>query len=133
MWFSKRTPKPSETALLVETITKLTAELLAQSQDNRQTDKALLEMLKERDAQIRLVLEAKFEQRVVMYPPKTEAAPEPADTEHLQDVSEMSESEATRQVEKSTQGYKQATVDLEESLRELAEEHQAAHAGEPPA
>jgi hypothetical protein len=137
MWPFKRTPKPSETAELLKTVTKLAAEVALNSEANRKMSEKLLELAASKDAQIKLVLESKFQQYVVMAPARDTPAQEPESFEHLADVSEMSEQTAEDEVEKATARQRKADEELEQALRgeyeELAAEHEASHGKEPQA
>ena len=131
MWPFKRTPKQSETSLLLATVSSLAAEMVAQSESSRRISTELLARLTERDAQIRMVLESKFQQYVTMAPARTEKPQEPESTEYLADVSEMSEASAEAMVEKNTRDSKAADETLKDALAEefeaLAVEHAEAH------
>lgn len=134
MWRWKSTKKQSETSLLTSTIEMLAAELRQQSESQRKLSEKLLDLVTERDAQIRLVLESKFEQRIVMQPARQEAREEPADTAYLQDVTEMAKESTVIGVDKDSKAYTEATAELETELsrefEELAAEHTAAHGQE---
>lgn len=131
MWPWKRTPKPSETSLLCLTITKLAAELQAQSESHRKLSEKLLTLAEEKDKQIKLVLESRFEERVEMWPPRVTPPQILDNPEHLSDVSEMSESETEKEMEKVTARQREADSALEASLKEeladIAREHAEAH------
>lgn len=131
MWFRKRTPKPSETELLLGTISQLATEVKEQSAAQRDLSSKLFGLLTERDAQLRIMLESRFESRIEMYPPKPPIVQQPEDTQHLEDVTGISEASATHLVEKDTAAYNKATETLEEDLEVefaiLATEHQAHH------
>lgn len=132
MWPWKRTPKPSETSQLCQAITDLAKELRAQSQSQRELSARLLDLVSEKDAQIKVVLESKFQHYVTAFPPRIEKPAEPENIEHLADVSEVSEQAAEDAMITSTTKSNQATTELEKQLRddflELAQEH-AEHAG----
>lgn len=132
---SRSTRKPSELTELLNVVLKLTAELQAQSESNRKTSEKLLEALTERDAQIRLVLESKFQPMIQMVPTRTEPKQEPDSIEHLADVSEVSEASAEAEMVKSTKAFNQASATLEQDLTveftELAREHAQSHQGAP--
>lgn len=137
MWPFKRTPKQSELSLLANSLTKLSAEVIAQSEANRKMSEKLLDLAASKDAQIKLVLESKFQQYVVMAPARDIPPPVPESYEHLADVSEMSEQTAEDEVEKATARQKKADEELEQALRanfdELAAEHATSHGEEPQA
>jgi len=125
------TRKQSETLKLLETVSNLAGELAAQSQANRAFAEKLLALAAEKDAQIKLVLESKFQNYVQMMPARPAEPREPESIEHLSDVSEMSEVSAEEQVEKSTKRERDADEALEAALRgefeELSKEHAEAH------
>lgn len=130
MWWPF-TRKPSETSLLCLTITKLAAEIQLQSESNRKMSEKLLAAVTEKDAQIKLVLESKFQQYVVQSPARETPKQEPESIEHLSDVSEMSEASAEAEVIKNTKASNQADTELEalllEEFEEIAQEHAEAH------
>jgi hypothetical protein len=130
MPFWNRTPKPSETSLLCLTITKLAAELSAQSEANRELAKHLLATISEKDQQIKLVLESKFEQRVVSYPVYTGIKREPEDLSSLSET-EMSAESTQAAIDQDNERYETASKTLAEELSrefaELAKEHVEAH------
>lgn len=130
MWPFKGTPKPSETSLLCSTITELATELRLQAESYRKLSEKLLDMNSEKDSQIRLVLESKFQQYVVS-PTVGAIQGEPESTEYLADVSEMSEASAEIQAAKDTKRYNVASEEFEKELEaeflELAAEHENSH------
>ena len=130
MPFWNRTPKPSETSLLCHTITKLAAELSAQSEANRELAKHLLATISEKDQQIKLVLESKFEQRVIAFPARPQIVAEPESLEHLSET-EMSAESIDAAIEQDNRRYESATNTLAEELSqefaEIAREHLEAH------
>ncbi len=100
----------------------------------------LLEAVQEKDAQIRVVLESKFQQAVAFYPPRPEEKREPESAEYLADVSEMSEASAEQEAIKATTRYREASAEAEkamaydaqaeiiEELEAIQAEHAEAHA-----
>jgi len=123
MWWPF-TQKPSEVSELIKLVSDLTRHQQLQS------DK-ILELAREKDRQIKMVLESKFIPYVQMMPPRAEKPSEPDSIEHLADVSEMSEETAEAEVERATRREREATANLEESLRQeyesIAQEHAEAH------
>jgi hypothetical protein len=91
----------------------------------------LLELAQQKDAQIRMVLESKFQPFVQMMPPRIEQTRQPESFDHLADVTEMSEEVAEAEMERATRREREATAALEESLREeyqaIAQEQAEAH------
>jgi hypothetical protein len=130
MPFWNRTPKPSETSLLCLTITKLAAEISAQSEANRELAKHLLATISEKDEQIKLVLESKFEQRVIAFPATPRPRIVPEDFQHLSET-EMSPESTQAAVDSDNKAYQKATEDLEKDLAEefaqIFREHTEAH------
>lgn len=117
MPFWNRTPKPSVTSLLCLTITKLAAELSAQVEANRELAKHLLATISEKDQQIKLVLESKFEQHVIAFPAAPRPRIEPEDLQHLSET-EMSPESTQAAVHQDTKAYQNATAELEKQLAE---------------
>lgn len=134
MWPFKRTPKPSDATVLADLAMRLAGQLERQSQSSQNLNQKFLASIAEKDAQIRLVLESKFQQYVTSYPPRPERPQAPEDIEHLSDVSEMSESSVENQMEKNTTAYNKASDTLAEELQreflEIAQEHAKAHGHE---
>jgi hypothetical protein len=124
MPFWKRTPKPSESPALHEIIREQSKALASLSQQ-------LALLLAERDAQIRLVLESKFQPYVQMMPARETPKVEPDPIEHLADVSEMTEESAETEAVKATTRYNAAEAEfqkqLDAELEDLQKEHEEAH------
>jgi hypothetical protein len=122
-WFNF-TRKPSEVSELISLVADLAKNLQKQSE-------TILELAREKDRQIKMVLESKFQPFVQMMPPRVEQPREPESFEHLADVSEMSEATADAEMERATKREREADASLEEALREefqsIAQEQAEAH------
>lgn len=138
MPFWKRTPKPSETALLLSAVTHLTAQVISQAESQRKMSEKLLAAVEEKDNQIRMVLESKFQPYVTVLPERKDKPQEQEDPQYLSDVIEMSEQSAEAEVIKATTAYNNAETELakqlawtpeelEEGFQDLAKEHAEAH------
>ena len=127
----KRTRRQSKTSPLIRALTNLTKELIAQSKANREFAEKLIVLAQEKDAQIKLVLESKFQEFVTTYPKRPEVPKVPEDPQALSDVTEVSEETAEAEMVASNTREKAATKSLEESLeeefQEIAKEHAEAH------
>ena len=124
---SKRTPKPSSESAILATLNSVVAELAA----SRKLTEKVIELAAQKDAQIKLVLESKFQNYVVMHPARPKAEEIPETFEHLADVSEVSANAAEDEMEASTAAQRKADAALEAALAEeftkIAAEHAEAH------